>query len=558
MKINKKLIIFTLFLFFVSINNVKATDASIILNGSTKIESGKTITIDVVASNNSGGLMSAGGTITTSNSSCLQFVSLSTPSGGTANGTVYAYSDMNGRNGNVVVARAVFKGIGTNCSATISTTNTKIAFVDGTKISKGTISKTIDVVTYSSNNNLSSINISAGSLSPVFNPSTTSYTINVGSSTTSINISATAQDAKSTISGQGTKNLNYGNNNVTLTVTAENGAKKQYNINIIRKDDRSSNTNLKKLNLSNGNISFSSNTLNYEIEVPFEVTKLNIQAEAEDSKSKVSINSPELIAEKTTNVTITVTAENGAKKTYTISVKRGKDPNKILNTDNNLLSITPSVGALSPYFDKEKTNYFVYLPYENEIIDFEYEVSDKVYGIVDKSGPERLKPDSANKYTIKVTAEDNSVKEYNITVYRAKNPELVLGTTHEIDSLDSLNIKNITIKNGKLTSKFEPSKTTYEYTRKKGFSYEYELEDETSYATTYETENDIYIVVENDMEQIKVYCLHKKETNIQLIIIILLFGISLIGNILLIYKLYNNNKVQKKKKDKKQKKASKK
>ena len=47
------------------------------------------------------------------------------------------------------------------------------------------------------------------------------------------------------------------------------------------------------------------------MEVPYEVSKLKINANAEDSKSKVSISNPDLVAEETTQVKVIVTAENG-------------------------------------------------------------------------------------------------------------------------------------------------------------------------------------------------------------------------------------------------------
>ena len=81
---------------------------------------------------------------------------------------------------------------------------------------------------------------------------------------------------------------------------------------------------LKSLTVSNATISpaFSAGTTSYTAEVPFEVSKLDVKATANDSKAKVSVNSPNLTPGGTTKVTITVTAENGDKKTYTVIVKR--------------------------------------------------------------------------------------------------------------------------------------------------------------------------------------------------------------------------------------------
>jgi hypothetical protein len=91
----------------------------------------------------------------------------------------------------------------------------------------------------------------------------------------------------------------------------------------------SGNADLASLTVNNAAISpsFSKGTTSYTAEVPFSVDKLDIRAAAEDSKSKVIISSPALVPGGTTNVTVTVTAENGTKKIYTIQVKRLQDPN---------------------------------------------------------------------------------------------------------------------------------------------------------------------------------------------------------------------------------------
>ena len=91
----------------------------------------------------------------------------------------------------------------------------------------------------------------------------------------------------------------------------------------------SGNNALASLTVSNATISpvFHANTTSYTAEVPFSVSKLEVKASSADGKSKVSVNSPSMKPDGTTNVTVTVTAENGAKKTYTIRVHREKDPN---------------------------------------------------------------------------------------------------------------------------------------------------------------------------------------------------------------------------------------
>ncbi|MBR5472624.1 MAG: cadherin-like beta sandwich domain-containing protein, partial [Clostridia bacterium] len=82
--------------------------------------------------------------------------------------------------------------------------------------------------------NLASIKLSSGSLSPAFNPNTTDYNVTVKYDVDSITITGAVADGKATYIGGGTFALEVGDNKKTLTVTAEDGTKKSYTINIKR------------------------------------------------------------------------------------------------------------------------------------------------------------------------------------------------------------------------------------------------------------------------------------------------------------------------------------
>ncbi len=86
----------------------------------------------------------------------------------------------------------------------------------------------------SSNANLASIKLSSGSLSPAFNANTTNYTATVKYGVDAITITGSVADGKSTYVGGGTFGLQVGDNQRVLTVTAQDGTKKSYTINIKR------------------------------------------------------------------------------------------------------------------------------------------------------------------------------------------------------------------------------------------------------------------------------------------------------------------------------------
>ena len=402
-------------------------------------------------------------------------------------------------------------------------------------------SKTITITTPpSTNNNLSSLSVSNANIN--FNKNNTSYQVTVENNITSINISASAEDSGASITGTGTKNLNYGNNQFYIVVTAPSGDKKTYAITVNRKDNRSGNNKLASLSVNGAELSpkFNANTDSYSVSGPYSISNLKVNAKTEDEKAKISITNTNLTAEETTDVKIVVTAENGSTKTYTIHATRGKDPNKVLSTNNNLSSLTVSTGTLSPSFNKEQTKYIVYLPYEVDSIQFETVVEDIKYAKVKIEGPNKLNVGN-NNYKILVTAEDNSIKEYTVIVARGNN---LLETTLSSNT----NIKEIKFKNGSLVGKIDSTKREYSYKRYKNFKIEkVVLEDENSTVNIIEEGKTIYLLVTSASGEYDIYTLRVQEFSIMNIIVYLL--IFLLGMVFGISIMLFMKKVIKKKKD---------
>ncbi|MHB8962391.1 MAG: cadherin-like beta sandwich domain-containing protein [Saccharofermentanales bacterium] len=183
----------------------------------------------------------------------------------------------------------------------------------------------------------------------------------------------------------------------------------------------SGNASLASLTVSNAAISpaFSKSTATYTAEVPFSVVKLDISAAAEDSKAKVSISNPSLIPGGTTNVTVTVTAENGAKNTYTIQVKRLQDPDYKASSNAALSSLTVEGYVLSPVFNAEETSYVVWLPYETASVEVKATAADIKASGVEIIGGADLLAGQDNEIKVVCTAENGDKKEYVIVAKRA-------------------------------------------------------------------------------------------------------------------------------------------
>ena len=181
-------------------------------------------------------------------------------------------------------------------------------------------SKTItinDPVPKSSNANLSSLGVTGYTLTPTFDKNTLEYRVNVPNSVTSATITATPEDSKATVQ----RSLNVTNlqpdrdHRYTITVTAEDGTKKNYVVIIYREKapevPKSTDNTLKSLGVSGYNISpaFNKDTTEYNLTVPNDQTKVTVKAEANDTKAKVEIKGGDNLQVGNNKVEVIVTAE---------------------------------------------------------------------------------------------------------------------------------------------------------------------------------------------------------------------------------------------------------
>ena len=114
---------------------------------------------------------------------------------------------------------------------------------DGNALSASNVSKKITIKTqadieasYSKNNNLSSLSVNAGTLSPAFNKNTLEYSVTVENEVAKIAVSGSKEDSKSYVDGLKEYELEEGNNRIEIKVTAQNGTAKTYVINVTRKE----------------------------------------------------------------------------------------------------------------------------------------------------------------------------------------------------------------------------------------------------------------------------------------------------------------------------------
>ncbi len=233
--------------------------------------------------------------------------------------------------------------------------------------SDGTISNTYTVTVTrapSADATLAHLTLSAGTLSPSFDPATTGYTALVDLGTTSITVTPTADelDAAITVNGVAVTSgspsasipLSVGPNTITIGVTAKDGITTDtYTVVVTR---LSSEANLSNISLSTGVLSpaFVSGTTSYNAAVNTLTSVITLTPTSVDPNATITVNGATVLSGSASGnislspgpnvITTVVTAQNGiTTKTYTVTVNRVAP-----STNSQLFSIrtNPMQGTL--------------------------------------------------------------------------------------------------------------------------------------------------------------------------------------------------------------------
>jgi hypothetical protein len=203
---------------------------------------------------------------------------------------------------------------------------------------------------FASDNNLSALLVSEGSLDPAFAPGTVSYTVNVSNLIDSVTITATKADPDAVMSGSVTAGTGVATGQATvplgvpgtatavsITVTAPSGAIKTYAITINRLF--SNDSSLSALSVSAGSLdpAFAPSTVNYTVTVGIFISSVTITATKSDPNAVMSALGSVIAGAGTATGQVTVSpglgknqpvgihviAQDGATtKTYTVTITR--------------------------------------------------------------------------------------------------------------------------------------------------------------------------------------------------------------------------------------------
>lgn len=231
---------------------------------------------------------------------------------------VFSIKDLNNND-----IKTVSVNVKTKQTTTSTTTTTKKETTTTTQAVKSNNAnlKTLEVIASDDSNIV---------LSPKFSSDIYDYSATVDASIKTISINATMEDPKSNmvISNNATNELKAGENNkITIRVTAEDGTEKDYVINI-RREALTADATLKSLSIKEcKDFELKEDKFSYDVKIDDSVTKLTIDYVTSDENSTVSISGNEDL-EDGSKVKILVTAEDGTKKEYVLTIVKSTKETK--------------------------------------------------------------------------------------------------------------------------------------------------------------------------------------------------------------------------------------
>lgn len=326
--------------------------------------------------------------------------------------------------------KAKIEGIG-SISLTGNVTNVvvKVIAEDGTVKNYNIKIERENSPVKSSDTTLKFLDVSGYTLIPGFKSNINTYSIKVNNNITGLNVTAIPNYDKAKVEVFGNNGWKEGNNTITIKVTAEDGSVNNYIVNVERESSenkkdgsKSSDNYLKELTIQSSHEikpKFNKSIMSYNITVPYEVEKLNLNATTSDKNAKIEIIGNEKFKVGELNVVeIKVTAEDGSIRIYSLNVTRSTTSSK-----TGLKNIEIKDAELSPLFNSNTLEYKTKVKGNKDKLDISVTTIDpnSKYEII---GNENLKV-GHNNILIKVTDEQGFSSYYSIDV--EKEEDKILG-----------------------------------------------------------------------------------------------------------------------------------
>lgn len=191
----------------------------------------------------------------------------------------------------------------------------------------------------SSNAALKSLKVDQEGLTPEFSKDIENYVLNVPSTVENLKVTAEPEDAKATVKIIGNEGLKEGDNKVTITVTAEDGSIKTYLLTVTKGVENTQTLGLQSLTIKGVDFAdvFKPDVYEYTIEVKEDISKLEIEAVANDENATVEITGNEDLEDGENVITILVKSADGENVvTYQITVNKTKQTEVVAETTNKI------------------------------------------------------------------------------------------------------------------------------------------------------------------------------------------------------------------------------
>ena len=240
---------------------------------------------------------------------------------------------------NATDSKATISGTGTkSLKYGKNTFNISVSAENGSKRTYSIIVNRLDP--RNTNNYLKSLTIDTGEID--FNRDITNYLIKVEHSVDTINISATVEDSKATITGTGKKTLQDYINEFKIVVTAENETTKTYVVKVVRKDKDgnygklSSDNSVKSISIANNDFRFNNDSKTFNVLVDKDVNYLIIDVVPNDINASVNIIGNTNLKPGLNKVKVQIIAENESINEYELNVyKIGEEKEEQQKEKNN-------------------------------------------------------------------------------------------------------------------------------------------------------------------------------------------------------------------------------
>ena len=271
---------------------------------------------------------------------------------------------------------------------------------------KGTTRDYVITVTRdkSSDTNLAELLIKEARIKPTFSPMTIEYNATVLYDIEDVTVVAVPKDPNSTVTITGNTGLEVGNNEIIVTVTAQDNSAKEYKINVRRlSEEESPDLYLSSLTVSNCEIEFNKKTYSYECTVENEIKQVTIEATPENTSDLVEGTG---IFDLNTldNYKQVVVTDGEYERVYTVDIIRLK------NRESRLDNILVTDHEYEPEFTPDTLTY--YITTDEYELDFEF-IKKHPNQTVEVIGNDNMIV-GENEILIKVTSEDGE----NETTYR--------------------------------------------------------------------------------------------------------------------------------------------